>query len=218
MIPFSWSFAWEILPQLGRAAAISLAVTAGGYVAALVLGLIFFGLTRAPSALVRRLGSWLIELVRSTPLLIQAYFIFFILPEYGVVLSALTTGVLALGLYHGAYTAEAYRAGLESVPAGQWDAVHSLRFSRYAAYRYVIVPQLLPPITPVLGNTFITMLKDSSILSAVAVPELMFVANDVGSERFQYTEPITLAALIYLVMSLAFALLLYRFERRMRRA
>ncbi|CAM5216181.1 Polar amino acid transport system permease protein OS=Castellaniella defragrans OX=75697 GN=HNR28_000823 PE=3 SV=1 [Castellaniella defragrans] len=217
-MPFSWSFVWEILPQLGQAAAITLAVTVGGYIAALVLGLAFFGLTRAPSAIVRRFGGWIIELVRSTPLLIQAYFIFFILPEYGIVLSALATGVLALGLYHGAYTAEAYRAGLESVPAGQWDAVHSLRFSRYAAYRYVIVPQLLPPITPVLGNTFITMLKDSSILSAVAVPELMFVANDVGSQRFQYTEPITMAALIYLVMSLSFAVILYWVERRMRRA
>ncbi|CAM5218445.1 Polar amino acid transport system permease protein OS=Castellaniella defragrans OX=75697 GN=HNR28_000823 PE=3 SV=1 [Castellaniella defragrans] len=217
-MPFSWSFVWEILPQLGQAAAITLAVTVGGYIAALVLGLAFFGLTRAPSAIVRRFGGWIIELVRSTPLLIQAYFIFFILPEYGIVLSALATGVLALGLYHGAYTAEAYRAGLESVPAGQWDAVHSLRFSRYAAYRYVIVPQLLPPITPVLGNTFITMLKDLSILSAVAVPELMFVANDVGSQRFQYTEPITMAALIYLVMSLSFAVILYWVERRMRRA
>lgn len=217
-MPFSWSFVWEILPQLGQAAAVSLAVTIGGYLAALLLGLVFFGLTRAPNAFVRRAGAWTIELVRSTPLLIQAYFIFFILPEYGIVLSALTTGVLALGLYHGAYTAEAYRAGLESVPAGQWDAVHSLRFSRYAAYRHIIIPQLLPPITPVLGNTFITMLKDSAILSAVAVPELMFVANDVGSQRFQYTEPITLAALIYLIMSLAFALVLYWVERRMRRA
>lgn len=217
-MPFSWSFVWEILPALGQAAAISLAVTVGGYLAALVLGLVFFGLTRARHEFVRRFGRWTIELVRSTPLLIQAYFIFFILPEYGIVLSALTTGVVALGLYHGAYTAEAYRAGLESIPAGQWDAVHSLRFSRFAAYRYVIIPQLLPPITPVLGNTFITMLKDSSILSAVAVPELMFVANDLGSERFQYTEPITLAALIYLIMSLSFALILYWVERRMRRA
>jgi polar amino acid transport system permease protein len=217
-MPFSWSFVWEVLPARGRAAVISLVVTVGGYLAALAFGLVFFGLTRARRESIRRLGRWTIELVRSTPLLIQAYFIFFILPEYGIVLSALTTGVLALGLYHGAYTAEAYRAGLESVPAGQWDAVHSLRFSRFAAYRYVIIPQLLPPITPVLGNTFITMLKDSSILSAVAVPELMFVANDLGSERFQYTEPITLAALIYLIMSLSFALILYWVERRMRRA
>lgn len=216
-MPFSWDFVWQIVPPLLQAAGISFAVTAGGYIAALLVGAILFGLMRAPWHGVRRVGHGVLEVVRSTPLLIQAYFIFFILPEYGVVLSALTTGVVALGLYHGAYTAEAYRAGLESVPAGQWDAANSLQFSRLGTYRYIIIPQIIPPITPVLGNTFITMLKDSSILSAVAVPELMFVANDLGSQQFRYTEPITLAALIYLVMSLFFAAILYRFERRLRR-
>lgn len=217
-MPFSWEFALEIAPSLAFAALITFVVTIGGYLASLVLGMVFFGLTRVPNLGVRRLGRWTIEVLRSTPLLIQAYFIFFILPEFGIVLSALMTGVVALGLYHGAYVAEAYRAGLESIPQGQWDAARSLTFSRYAMYRHVIVPQLLPPIIPVLGNTFITMLKDSSILSAVAVPELMFVANDVGSRHFQYTEPITLAALSYLVMSLLCAAVLYFIERRVRAA
>lgn len=198
---FSWAFALEVLPALLRGAVVTFLATIGGFLASLVIGGALLALYRSPSASVAMIGKAVIELLRSTPLLIQIYFLFFVLPEIGIVLEPVTTGVMALGLYHGAYVAEAYRAGFDSIPRGQWDAVESLRFSRYKALRYLILPQAIVPLIPALGNTFITMLKDTPILAAITVPEMMFEANDAGSQSFRYIEPITMAALGYLIMS-----------------
>jgi polar amino acid transport system permease protein len=198
---FSWTFAFEVLPALLRGAVVTFLATIGGFLASLVVGGILLALYRSTSAPVALIGRSVIELLRSTPLLIQVYFLFFVLPEIGIVLQPVTTGIIALGLYHGAYVAEAYRAGFDSIPRGQWDAVESLRFSRYAALRYLILPQAIIPLIPALGNTFITMLKDTPILAAITVPEMMFEANDAGSQSFRYIEPITMAALGYLIMS-----------------
>ena len=200
-LDFSWAFAAQITPALLRGAGVAFVSAIGGFLVALIAGAILATLQRSERVWCSFIGRWLIELLRSTPLLIQVYFLFFVLPDFGVVLEPVMTGVVALGLYHGAYVAEAYRAVLNSLPTGQWDAVDSLRFSRYQAYRYLIIPQLVLPLTPALGNTFITMLKDTPILAAVSVPELMFIANDVGAQNFRYVEPITLAALAYLFMS-----------------
>lgn len=198
---FSWEFALEVLPALLRGAVVTFLATVGGFAASLVVGGILLGLYRSASVPIALLGKSLIEILRSTPLLIQVYFLFFVLPEVGIVLDPVITGIVALGLYHGAYVAEAYRAGFDSIPRGQWDAVESLRFSRYAALRYLILPQAILPLIPALGNTFITMLKDTPILAAITVPEMMFEANDVGSQSFRYIEPMTMAALGYLIMS-----------------
>lgn len=198
---FSWEFALEVLPALLRGAVVTFLATVGGFAASLVVGGILLGLYRSASVPIALLGKSLIEILRSTPLLIQVYFLFFVLPEVGIVLDPVITGIVALGLYHGAYVAEAYRAGFDGIPRGQWDAVESLRFSRYAALRYLILPQAILPLIPALGNTFITMLKDTPILAAITVPEMMFEANDVGSQSFRYIEPMTMAALGYLIMS-----------------
>jgi polar amino acid transport system permease protein len=198
---FSWDFALEVLPPLLRGAVVTFLATVGGFAASLIVGGALLGFCRSSAAPVALFGKSLIELLRSTPLLIQIYFLFFVLPEIGIVLDPVVTGIVALGLYHGAYVAEAYRAGFDSIPRGQWDAVESLRFSRYAALRHLILPQAIIPLIPALGNTFITMLKDTPILAAITVPEMMFEANDVGSQSFRYIEPITMAAIGYLIMS-----------------
>ncbi|MGO7018426.1 ectoine/hydroxyectoine ABC transporter permease subunit EhuD [Rhizobium leguminosarum] len=213
----SWSFAIEVLPALLRGAVVTFLATVGGFIASLAVGAILLALYRAPSAPVALAGRSIIELLRSTPLLIQVYFLFFVLPDVGVILKPVTTGIIALGLYHGAYVAEAYRAGLDSIPRGQWDAVESLRFSRYSALRYLILPQAIIPLIPALGNTFITMLKDTPILAAITVPEMMFEANDAGSQSFRYIEPITMAALGYLIMSAFAAAFVHMLQRNLGR-
>lgn len=200
-LDFSLSFAAQIAPTLARGAGVAFIAAIGGFLVALVAGGLLAAMQRSTVRGLSITGRWLMELLRSTPLLIQVYFLFFVLPDWGIVLNPVMTGVVALGLYHGAYVAEAYRAVLDNLPAGQWDAADSLRFSRYQSYRYLMFPQLVLPLTPALGNTFITMLKDTPILAAVSVPELMFAANDVGAQSFRYVEPITLAALAYLFMS-----------------
>jgi len=171
---------------------------------------------RARLKSVRFTARFVMEFLRATPLLVQVYFLFFVAPEFGVTLSPFVTGVTALGLHYGAYAAEAYRAGLEAVPKGQWEAAVSLNYSRLSTYRHIVLPQALPPIVPSLGNIAISMLKDTPILAAVTVTELMFVANEIGSERFQYTEPVTAAALIYLALSLIAAPLINFIDRLLR--
>lgn len=219
-VGFSLPFVIEIAPLLLRGAMVTFAATIGGFLAAVCVGGLLFVAMLRPRSPVGVIGRSLMEVLRSTPLLIQIYVLFFILPNVGVTLSPIATGVIALGMYHGAYVAEAYRAAFNSIPSTQWDAMRSLRFPPLAAFRVVVWPQVVAPLVPALGNSFITMLKDTPILAAVTVPELMFEANEVGSQTFRYIEPITLAALSYLVMSLiasaGVGLVEYRLKGRFR--
>jgi len=159
----------------------------------------------------------LVEFIRSTPLLIQIFFLFFVLPEFGIVLDAFMAGVLALGLHYGAYCSEVYRAGLEAVPRGQWEAATALNLDQTTTFRDIILPQALPPVVPALGNYLIALFKETPLLSAIAVLELMQTAKIIGSETFRYTEPITLVGLFFLAMSLVSAALIRAAERMLNR-
>jgi polar amino acid transport system permease protein len=214
---FSFPLVWEILPLLLRATVVTVEATLAGFALSLLFGGVLVTLMRAPMRAVALAARLVMEFFRATPLLAQLYFLFFVLPGLGIALPPFTTGTLALGLHYGAYAAEAYRAGLDAVPRGQWEAAISLNYTRLATYRRIVLPQALPPIVPSLGNIAISMLKDTAILSAITVTELMFVANEVGSERFQYTEPVTAAAIIYLVLSLAATGLVRLVDGRLRR-
>ena len=213
---FSFPLVWEILPTLLRATVVTVEATLAGFGLSLVFGGVLVTLMRAPARAAALTARFVMEFFRATPLLAQLYFLFFVLPSIGVALPPFATGTLALGLHYGAYAAEAYRAGLDSVPKSQWEAAVSLNYTRLAAYRHIVLPQALPPVVPALGNIAMSMLKDTAVLSAVTVTELMFVANEIGSERFQYTEPVTAAAVIYLVLSLAATGLIRLADKRLR--
>jgi polar amino acid transport system permease protein len=211
-----WTFAASILPTLGKAALLTLGITAAGFVISLVLGLALAMLRRSRRRLLALPTALTVETVRGTPLLIQLYFIFFVLPEYGVVLPAMLTGIVAIGLHYAAYTSEAYRAGIDNVPPGQWQAAGALGMTRLQVFRYVVMPQAVPAILPALGNYLIAMFKDTPLLSAIAVVELMQRAKIIGSETFRYLEPITIVGLFFLAMSLIAAMLIRALERRLR--
>jgi polar amino acid transport system permease protein len=201
---WDWSYVAEILPILAGAAVVTIQATLLGFVLAAIVGLILAILRFAVPWL-----SWpiaaLVEFIRSTPLLIQIFFLFFVLPEFGIVLDAFTAGVLALGLHYGAYCSEVYRAGLEAVPRGQWEAAIALNLNQTTTFRDIILPQALPPIVPALGNYLVALFKETPLLSAIAVLELMQTAKILGSETFRYNEPITLVGLFFLAMSLVSA-------------
>ncbi len=199
---FSFDLIVEFLPVFWQGTLVTIAATVVGFLLSLIVGGVLLTLMRAPSRLVSLPAVLFMEFVRSTPLLVQVYFLFFVLPNVGIKMPAFLTGVIALGLHHGAYVSETYRA--------------ALKYGRAKAYWYLILPQAAPIALPALGNTLITMIKDTPILSAITVTELMFVANDIGTQRFQYTEPITFAAIIYLVMSLAAAALVTYLDRSFR--
>ncbi len=211
-----WAFAAAILPTLGKAALLTLGVTAAGFAISIVLGLLLALLRRSRRRAVALPVALAIEAVRGTPLLIQLYFIFFVLPDYGVILPALLTGIIAIGLHYAAYTSEAYRSGIDNVPAGQWQAAGALGMTRLQVFRYVVLPQAVPDILPALGNYLIAMFKDTPLLSAIAVVEMMQRAKIIGSETFRYLEPITIVGLFFLAMSLGAAMLVRALERRLR--
>ena len=127
-------------------------------------------------------------------------------------LEALTAGILAIGLHYGTYCSEVYRAGLANVPRGQWEASIALNLSPYHTFRDIILPQAIPPVVPALGNYLVALFKDTPLLSAIAVVELMQSAKMLGSETFRYIEPITLVGVIFLVFSLVAAWLIRRLE------
>lgn len=213
---WDWAFTFEILPTLAKAAVISIEATLVGFVLAAALGLVL--------ALLRIAVPWtawpisvLVELIRSTPLLIQIFFLYFVFPSFGVTLDAFTAGVLALGIHYAAYCSEVYRAGFDNIPRGQWEASIALNLSPLTTFRDIIIPQAIPPIVPALGNYLVALFKETPLLSAIAVLELMQTAKIIGSETFRYTEPITLVGLFFLAMSLVSAAFIRAAERLLNR-
>jgi polar amino acid transport system permease protein len=198
---WDWAFAFEILPRLLRAAIVTIEATLLGFVLAATLGLIL-ALVRLAIPRTAWPISVAVELIRSTPLLIQIFFIYFVLPNFGIVLDAFTAGVLAIGIHYAAYCSEVYRAGFDNVHRGQWEAAVALNLDSWTTFRDIIIPQAIPPVIPALGNYLVALFKETPLLSAIAVLELMQTAKIIGSETFRYTEPITLVGLFFLVMSL----------------
>jgi polar amino acid transport system permease protein len=158
-----------------------------------------------------------VQFIRSTPLLMQVYFLFFVLPSFGITLPPFTTGVIGLGVHYSCYIAEVYRAGLESVPKGQWEAATALNYPRWRTMTQIVLPQAVPPMVPVLANYMIAMFKDTPILASITVIELMQTANIVASEKFLYVEPMTLVGLIFLAMSLVASAVVRVLEERLAR-
>ena len=212
---FDWQFAWQILPDLLLASLYTLGVTFAGFTIALVVGLALALLRRSRVMAISWSAAFFIEFVRSTPLLIQLYFLFYVLPEFGLIMSALVTGIVGLSLHYACYVAEVYRAGLDAVPRGQWEAATALNLGPWHAYRTIILPQAIRPIVPALGNYLIAMFKDTPVLSAITVVELMLQAKNIGSQTFRYIEPITMAGLFFLLISLCAAWLVRRMENRL---
>ncbi|HKP27565.1 MAG TPA: ectoine/hydroxyectoine ABC transporter permease subunit EhuD [Dongiaceae bacterium] len=213
---WNWGYALEILPILAKAAIVTIEATLISFVIALVLGLVL-AVLRMSGAVVGWLASAFVELVRSTPLLIQIFFIFFVLPQFGITLDAFTAGIIALSLHYGCYCSEVYRAGLEAVPRGQWEACIALNFSGWNTLKNIILPQAIPPIVPALGNYLVALFKDTPLLSAIAVAELVQTAKSMGSETFRYNEPMTIVGLTFLVLSLVSAVGIRWLEQRLNR-
>jgi len=212
---FDWNFALSILPDLLKASLNTLLITFAGFAIAIVVGLLLAIARRSNQLWLSWPVAGLIEFIRSTPLLIQVYFLFYVFPNYGLNLTALQAGILGIALHYACYTAEVYRAGLDAVPRGQWEAVTALNMAPLTAYRNIILPQALRPILPALGNYLVAMLKDTPVLSAITVVEIMQQAKNIGSESVRYLEPITMVGLFFLALSLALAWCVRRMEDRL---
>ncbi len=157
-------------------------------------------------------ATFYISFFRGTPLLLQVYLIYLGLPQLGLVLDAVPSGIMALSLCYGAYMAEIFRAGIEGVPPGQREAAMALGLKKGLIMRKIVFPQAMRLIIPPTGNQFIAMLKDSSLVSVMGVWELMFLARTQGRAEFRVLEMLITAALIYWAISFVFELIQARLE------
>jgi polar amino acid transport system permease protein len=207
------AFGLSILPILGIGLIVTLEATATGFVIALALGLVLALLRRSRLRVISWPTAAIIEFIRDTPLLVQLFFLYYVLPIYGIVLPAFLTGAIALGLQYSAYTSEVYRAGLDAVPRGQWEAAVALNMSRARTYRDIVVPQAVPRIVPALGNYLVSMLKETPVLSVVTVVDMVNLANLIGDRTFEYLVPLSLVGLIFLVLTLLCSAGIHMLER-----
>ncbi|BBP76438.1 ectoine/hydroxyectoine ABC transporter permease subunit EhuD [Pseudomonas gingeri NCPPB 3146 = LMG 5327] len=211
---FDIEFAWSILPDLLRGLLVTVQVVVLGFLLAVLLGLILAIAQRSPFAAPRRFCQGYLSFFRNTPLMVQLYVLFFALPSAGITLPAISTGVIGLGLYYSAYIAEAYRGAIDGVPAGQWEAARALDFDTTTTWRRIILPQALKPMLPVLGNYLIGMFKETPLLAVITIPELFQAAKQVAGMTYRYTEPYTLMAVLFLIISVPTSLLFKYLERR----
>jgi polar amino acid transport system permease protein len=213
MALWDWNYAISILPTLIAGLGLTLLATVLGSIVAMVLGLVFAVVQRGPRP-VALIVRGFVEFVRSTPLLVQIFFLFFVLPQFGIVLSALTVGVIALGVHYACYTSEVYRAGIDAVPRGQWEAATALSLPRSRVWTGVVLPQAVPRVVPALGNYVISMFKEVPLLTAIGILDVVGRAEEAGNTFFRYVEPYTLAGLFFLLLSYPASLLMRRLERR----
>lgn len=163
------------------------------------------------------IASLYVSLVRGTPLIVQIYFIYLALPQVGIVLPAIPAGIIALSFNYGAYLTEIFRAGIQAVPRAQREAAQSLGMPERLIMRRIVLPQAIRIVIPAIGNDFVAMLKDSSLVSILAVEELLFRSQLVGRQNFRSLEALVIAAAVYWLLTIAFSTVQERLERRMAR-
>jgi polar amino acid transport system permease protein len=196
------AFAWSILPMLLVGLVVTIEASIAGFFVALALGLVFAVLKDVPLKIVSYPAFVITEFFRDTPLLVQLFFLYYVLPDYGIVLPAFLTGAIALGIQYSAYTAEVYRAGIEAVPRGQSEAAKALDFSSVHTFTHIILPQAVPRIVPALGNYLVSIMKDVPVLSVVTVVEMLNVAEIIGDQTFDYLVPLSMVGGLYLILTL----------------
>ncbi|BAV52795.1 amino acid ABC transporter permease protein (plasmid) [Mesorhizobium loti] len=215
----SMPFIWENLPYLiTQGVVTTIYVSAVSLIFASFIAIIAAIAKLSSNGFAYAIASFYTSFFRGLPLLIQIYLIYLGLPQLGIVINAVPSGILALSLCVGAYMTEIFRAGIQSIDRGQWEASRSIGFGFGLTMRRIILPQALPVIIPPMGNTFIAMLKDSSLVSVLGVWELTFLARTIGQPTFHHMEMLITAAMIYWIMSACLEVAQSRLERHLARS
>lgn len=210
---WDWKFAIEIFPQIANAIWLVIAITVCSYLVSLIVGLLLTLLRRSSFKPVSLSVYGLIEFVRSTPPLVQLFFVFYALPHIGITLNMYVAGILTLGIHYSTYVSEVYRSGIENVPKGQWEAARALNLSKFKTWFKVILPQAIPPVIPMLGNYLLVLFKETPLLMAIGVGEFLQEAKLISADTFKYLEPYTIVAILFLLLSYPSALAINRLEK-----
>jgi polar amino acid transport system permease protein len=213
---FNFRDAGSYLPDLLRGALVSVELTVVVMLLSLVFGL-FVALARLSRLrILRVVSTFYVEVVRGTPAMLQLFYVYFVLPAFGIRINPFAAGVVALTVNYAAYLSEVYRAGIQAVARGQVEAALSLGMSRAKMMRLVILPQALRIVVPPLGNYFIGLFKDTALASTITVKELIFSGQIIAATNFQYFTIFTIAGMIYLALSYPGSLGVQYLERRMK--
>ena len=207
----------EFLPILLQGVGLTVAVTLGALVLSTMLGLVWVLLRVSGVPALAAASRWAINVIRGIPIIVQLFYIYFVLPDFGLALSALAAAIIGLGIAYSAYQAENFRAAIEAIEHGQIEAAQSIGMGWALTMRRVVLPQALRVALPPYGNVMIMLLKDSSQASTITVAELALQGKLIASSTFKNTTVYTLVALLYLCMSLPLILLVGRLERRLGR-
>lgn len=210
----NWLEVWQRSDQFFSGLLQTLEVSLLALVLALVIGIIVASMRELENGILQFIGKWYVEFFQNTPLVIQVFFFYQGLPALGIRLSEFTCGTLGLGIYTGAYIAEVFRGGIQSIPRGQWEAARSQGFNYLQTMMYIIIPQAMRVSLPPLGNQIVNLVKNSAILSAIAVADLMYNANIVSSDTFIVFEVYIFAAILYLCLTIPLSAMVEYMEHR----
>jgi len=204
----------EFLPILLQGVGLTIVVTLGSLILSTVLGLVWALLRVSGVRALAGLSAGLINLIRGIPIIVLLFYLYFVMPDFGIALTALQAAILGLGLAYSAYQAENFRAGIEAIDKGQIEAAQAIGMGWWLTMRRVILPQAVRIVLPPYGNIMIMLLKDSSQASTITVAELALQGKLIASSTFKNTSVFTLVALLYLVMSIPLILAVSWLEKR----
>lgn len=220
MSEWDWDYFLEAVPYVSKGLWITAGITFACFAFALVFGFFWVIMRQIPNKFIQWLVVWTMEFIRSTPPLVQLFFLYYafpMVPVVGVTLSPFTSAVLGLGIHFSTYIGEVYRSGIEAVEKGQWEAAKALNFSTGEKWFKVILPQAIPPTVPMLGNYLIIMFKEVPLTSTIGVVGILQLAKNFGSIHFNYLEPLTIVAILFFILSYPSALLIGKLEEKMNR-
>ena len=209
-----WHDAVEFFPILLNGVALTIVVTIGSLLLSTVLGLVWAMMRVSGIGALAGLSASLINVIRGIPIIVLLFYLYFVMPDLGVTLSALQAAILGLGIAYSAYQAENFRAGIEAIDKGQIEAAQTIGMGWWLTMRRVVLPQAVRIVLPPYGNVMIMMLKDSSQASTITVAELALQGKLIASSTFKNASVFTLVALMYLTMSIPLILLVRHFEKR----
>ncbi|QPF83485.1 amino acid ABC transporter permease [Bradyrhizobium genosp. L] len=204
----------EFVPILLQGVWLTIVVTIGSLMLSTVLGLVWALMRVSGIGILTGLSAALINVIRGIPIIVLLFYIYFVMPDFGIALSALQAAIIGLGIAYSAYQAENFRAGIEAIDKGQIEAAQTIGMGWWLTMRRVVLPQAVRIILPPYGNIMIMMLKDSSQASTITVAELALQGKLIASSTFKNTSVFTLVALMYLTMSIPLILLVRHFEKQ----
>lgn len=212
---WDWEYALSVVPKLMSGFSLTLTITGVSFAIALVVGLGFTLIRMARVAVLSQAMTLFVEFFRGTPLLVQLFFWFYALPNFGLSMPAVETGIVALSIYAASFMSEVYRAGIEALPRTQLEAARVLHIPTVRRWVDIILPQATTAVIPPLGNYLIAMFKYTPILAVITVPEVMQSALSLSSQNYRFLEPVTIVGVLFLAASVPSAYLMQRFERKL---